>query len=233
MAKKEEQAKVATDEGQDESKVVQPEAEPEIVTPEPKTDEGKEVSDETWEQKFNTLQGMYKKEQAKNTSFDTLLTEVRGISSQVKQQGETLEMHTEILSTSEELSEDAQEKVKRAREAQETRRKAMQEAEQTMGSITRYAKAAGLTLEDEALKPAQEAWASGKPKEALELTIVACIGGKKESEKPAEKETEKPKETKANLKVLSKPSAPGKSSDEMTRTEKIIAGMEEARRKQN
>lgn len=239
MVKKEEQAKVETDEGQDESKVEQPEveqgAEPETVTPEPATDEGEEVSEDAWKQKFKTLEGMYKQEKEKNTSFDTLLTEVQGVSSQVKQQGETLELHTEILSAGGDMSEEAQEKIKKARETQEARQKAVKEAGDTLKSITRYSEAAGLTLESEAMKPAKEAWDAGKPKEALDLTVIACIGGKKEvtvtDEKPAEEET-KEKETKANLKVLRKTSAPGKSTQDMTSREKIMAGMAEAKRKQ-
>jgi len=236
MAKKDEQAKVATDEGQDENVVVQPETEPEIVTPEAEIDEGKEKSEGTWEQRFKTLEGMYKQEKSKNTTFDTLLTEVRTIGSQVKQQGETLELHTEILSSNEDLSEEAQERVRKTRQAQEERQKAYHESQETLSRISKYAGAAGLTLEHEALKPAKEAFEAGKSREALDLTIIACIGSKKELpatiEKPVEevKETGK-KENKPNLKVLPRSSAPSKEWADMSSNEKILLGLAEAERK--
>jgi len=230
----EEQAKVPTEEGQ--SAPVVEESTVEVVKPEAAKDKGKEVSEETWEQKFKTLEGMYKQEKAKNTGFETLLTEVRNISSEVKQHGEALELHTELLSSSSELSEEAQEKVKKSREVQETKAKAQREAvakgTDTLNIIKSIYEPVGITETDEVLKPAQDAFRQGNFPEAIKLTVIAAKGKMspeaKADVKPAETETKEKK----SLKVMTKPSAHSKSSDDLSSREKVLAGLEEAKRKQ-
>ena len=210
---------------------------PEEVAKPPEVKGEEEITPTNAVQMAKTYQGMLKKTQEELASmtkekadYQGLGLKIDNIGSLVEQHGQTLDLVTEILSTSVEANEELQGRVKTAQAEREKRAKTYGESAATMAQITKYAQAAGMTLEDEVLKSAKEAYQAGKNKEAIDLTVIACIG--KKVEPPPAEPPPGGKEPAKNLKVIVKPPAPGKSTEEMSSREKILTGMAEAKAKQ-
>jgi len=202
------------------------------VTPEPAKGEGKP---EDWEQKFKTLEGIHKQTITRLNTLEKQGTDVGSLSQRVEDIGKSQELTLEILSSLSEVSEETQEKVAKSREAREKATKTYQESAKTLAHINELLDVANVSPDDEALKPAKEAFGKGDNDGALRLTIVAIKG---KVAKPAE--TPKPDETtpsedstKGTKKVVKVITASSVSKDisEMTPTEKIKAGLAEAKRR--
>jgi len=213
----------------------------EVVTLPPKVEGEEEITPENAVQKAKTFQGMLKKSQeelatlqTEKTDYHELGTKIDNLSGLVGQHGQTLDLVTEILSTSAENNEELQEKIKSRQNEQVKLAKAYAESTEARNQIKEIYEAAGMKYDDEALKPAREAWAKADSKEALRLTIVAVTEKGKiiapPDKTPAD---EKDGGSAKNLKVITKSPAPGKSTEDMTSREKILAGIKESREKQD
>lgn len=238
-----EQAKAKVGEGQNEdAKTPPPEDTPEpedkgkVVKPKPEDSEGKK-GPEDFEQKYKTLVGQQQKLQkdydelkGAKTDFSGVAQKIGELTTLVQQQGETLNLHTEILSAGAEYNEDMQGRIKKAREAQEARTKYVAEAQEAMAKITKFAKTAGVDLEDEILKPAKEAYAEGKPQDALNIATLALIA-KSSAVRPGEPQGDADKDKqgvdKDKLKQLTTTSRSAPDWESLSPTEKIKRGLEE------
>lgn len=200
-----------------------------VVKPELEEGEG-EITPENALQQAKTFKGMLKKAQEELAELRQGKADFGALSAQLERHGETLNMMMEVLSSSVDLSEETQERIKKAQEAREATQRAYQQGLNTMSQIRGIYEAAGIGPEDEGLKDAKEAFTKGKYEDALRLTIVAVKG---KIVKPSSQESDKDKEpAKPAVKVLTATSAPGKSVEEMTPTEKVKAGIAERDRKQ-
>ena len=233
MSEQEEKLKAQNEKGQDDNPTM------DVVTP-PGTEGEEEIKPETAVQQAKTFRGMLKKTQEElatltreRADYQGLGLKIDSLVSQVGQQGQTLDLVTEILSTSAEASEELQKKVKIRQEEQERRAKEYAESQEALTTIKGIYEAAGMKHNDEALTPAREAYRKGDYKGALNLTIVAVKGRilAPPSEKPAGEKEGSPELAK-RLKVITQSPAPGKSVEDMTPTEKIKAGIQEARDRQ-
>jgi len=202
-------------------------------TPEPEKGEGKP---EDWEQKFKTLEGINKQNVARLNALEKQGTDFATLSQRVEDIGKSQELTLEILSSLSEVSEETQEKVNKNREAREQAQRAYQESVKTLTHINELIGAANMSPDDEALKPAKEAFSKGDNDGALKLTIVAVKGNiAKPVETPKLDETtpsgDSTKGDKKVVKVITA-SPVSKDTSEMTPTEKIKVGLAEAKRKQ-
>jgi len=191
-------------------------------------------------QKYNTLLGQHKKLQKDHTELEGKASDFQGISQkidiltgQMQEHGVTLTLLTDIISAGAEYNEDLQVKIKKAREDNEAKQAKAKEAMQVIANLNKKAVEAGITLQDERLKPAKDFWDKGKIEEAgaVGLTIIKLIkdssGGVKFAK--AEPTTEPPKKPVEKGKLTQIMGSPGVSRDveSLSPREKIIQGRQE------
>jgi len=206
-----------------------------------------EITPENAVQQAKTFQGMLKKSQSEvaklteeRQGFTSLTNLVNDLTTKLTEQGNAVDLLTDIVANSETMSEESQEKVKKAREATQARQTAFTGAKKMYDRIAKIAEAAGLSPESEELKGAREAWNKGDPDEALDLTIVASMGAVRKTAtttEPEETATEKAakaaKEEKAKGRRAMTSRAAPKPAGDLTSTEKVTQGLAERRAKQD
>lgn len=206
----------------------------------PPTD--KVEGDETWEQRAKTAEGLLKQAntnlaELKKTHLDFggLKQSVEGLSNLVTQQGETLVLHTDILSEAVGQSEELQERVNKVKVRQAEAATRIQAGQTALTEISDTLTIVGLDLhsKDEELSPIQEVFRSGNYPEALKLTKAFVKGRVATLSKPAgEDEGEKDKDKTKQPAVIT--NTPGAATDwgNLPPKEKVRIGLEEAKKKQ-
>lgn len=250
-----EKAKVDVEEGQNEETLQEvkeptPEPQEDESVEQPESKEGKgEKAPGSIEQQLKTLQGMYNKTQEElnalkqeKADFQGVVTTIQELQSTINQQGETLNLMTDILNETAVDNTELQEKINQAKQkAEENKKQAevVQQIGQEMGERVQYAQQlTGLELnilpQDETLKPAWQAAAKGDRSEALRLITVA-IDAKVSALRTAKPdETLNPEGSKEDAKKGAKKipvltSTPGVNQDwrDKTPKQKIMDGLQE------
>jgi hypothetical protein len=174
--------------------------------------------DDKGDQEVKTLQGRFKKLQEENAAlrkqlgdFSLVTTQLESLQANLGQLQADVGQSTDLILThitregTTEFGEDDQAKVESIKKQQALRQQQQQQrakAQQAMSEIIKLVKENTMTLDDELLKPARQAYESGNAEGALKLTYMA-IGKKQgtvakpapapEPATPAPKPKEKPK----------------------------------------
>lgn len=206
--------------------------------PKPKPGKGEgEPSVEELEQRYKTLQGIHTKTQEELTELKKQGQDFEGLRQTVEQQGANMELVIDVLGSMAEGNEDLQAKVKKSQEEIGKRAEAQKQFNSTFTQMGGIAKIAGLTPQDETLKPAFEALNKGDYPSALNLTTLAVqarvssAGFKspsQEAEETSEAEKEKEKEKK-KLPVSTRSSAAPQDWRDLPAKDKITEGLREKR----
>ena len=224
----EDEAKSPTDEGKndEETPTVNPEAEEGESKVKPEIEPG------DFEHKYKTLLGQHKKLQEDFTVLKGTQADFSGVSqaisevrADIRQQSESLNLLTDIVSAGAEYNEEIQEKLKKTREAQEEQVHKAAEAQATIARMGEIAQVIDLQPSDEALKGAWEALNKGDHAGAIKLTTIAVKNKVATLQQPPPAailpQAEKKPVDKEKLRQITTSPSVGISDEDLSPTEKI------------
>jgi len=232
MLNEDEQAKANVEEGKDDNA----EEKVEVTTPEPakvespKSKEGEgEKPSEKLEHRIATVEGMLKKSQDRVNQLEGESRNFEGLTMSIGGLREDLNLVTDVLGHMTTDNEELQEKVAKSRQARDVQTKKQAEAKEAFSQMGTIATIAQMQPNDEALKPAMDAYGKGEFKQAINLTTLA-VQSKVSSlqvAKPVEKS--EPEAEKKKLSVNTSSPAPSSDWREQTSKNKITDGLKDKR----